>query len=62
LQLKYQLIEAFVDVACLLFVKALNFLLNVLNKLSVVIVDPFGVEHELIEVIYVLLYNISHVF
>ena len=45
----------------MLLVQALNFLLDVLNELPVVIVDALGVQHQLVQVVNVLLDDVSHV-
>ena len=37
-------------------------MLDVLDKLPVVIIDALGIEHELVEIVNVLLYDIGDVF
>jgi len=61
LQLLNELVEALVDVAGLSFVQPLDLLFDVLDELPVVVIDPFGVQHELVEIVNILLYNVGHV-
>ena len=56
-----QFIKALVNVFGLLIIQSLDFLLNMFYKLAVVVIYAFGVEHELVEIVNVLLYNVCHV-
>ena len=60
-QLLDQFIKALVDVARLLVVEPLDFLLDMFNELSVVVVDPLGIYHQFVQIVDVLLNDISHV-
>jgi len=62
LQFRDQFIEALVDVFALLIIQPLDFLLDVLDELPVVVIDPLGVEHELVQVVNVLLNDVSDIF
>lgn len=62
LQFEDQLVEALVDVAGLLLVQALDFLLDVLNELPIVIIDPLGIEHQLVQIVDVLLDDVCDIF
>ena len=48
LQFQDKLIETFINIPRLLFVKSLNLLLDMLNELSIIIIDSFSIEHEFI--------------
>jgi len=48
LQLLDELVEALVNVAGLLLVESLDLLLDMLDELAVVVVDPLGVQHQLV--------------
>ena len=61
LQLEDQLIEALVDIASLLFVEPLNLRLDVVDEAPVVVVDALRVDHQLVQVVDVLLDDIRHV-
>ena len=43
-----ELVESFVDIPSLLVVQTLDLLFDVLNKLSIVIIDALGIEHEFV--------------
>lgn len=43
-----KLVESFINIPGLLVIKTLNFLFNMLNKLSIIIVYPFSINHKLI--------------
>ena len=62
LQLLNKLIEALINIPGLLFVKPLNLLLDVLDELPIIIVDPLGVQHQLVQIVDVLLDDVGHVF
>ena len=48
LQLKNKLIKALINIAGLLLVKSLDFLLDMLNKLPVIIIDALRIQHQLV--------------
>jgi hypothetical protein len=48
LQLLNELVEALVNIPGLLLIKSLDLLLDVLDKLPVVVIDPLGIKHQLI--------------
>jgi hypothetical protein len=56
-----KLIKTLINVSSLLVVQPLNFLFDVLNKLSVIIVDSFCVDHQLIQIINILFYDIGDI-
>lgn len=45
LKLGDKVVEALIDVPGLLVIQPLDFLFYVLNELSIVVVDPLGVQH-----------------
>ena len=61
LQLQNELIEALVNISSLLFVQPLNLSLNVVNKAAVVVVDSLRVDHQLVQVVDILLNDVCHV-
>lgn len=61
LQLLDQLIKSLIYVFRLLVVQSLDFLLDVLDELPVVIIDALCVEHEFVEVVDVLLDNVRNI-
>lgn len=61
LKFEDELVEAFVDVPGLLLVQALDFLLDVLDELPIVIIDALCVEHQLVEVVDVLFDDVGYV-
>ena len=61
LQLQNELIETLVNISSLLFVQPLNLSLDVVDKAAVVIVDTLRVDHQLVQVVDILLNDICHV-
>ena len=61
LQLQDELVEAFIDVARLLVAETLDLGLDVVHELPVVVVDALRIDHQLVQVVYVLLDDIRDV-
>ena len=61
LQLENELIETFVDVSSLLLIQSLDLGLDVVYELPVVIIDAFRVDHQLVEIVDVLLDDVRHI-
>ena len=62
LQFQDKLIETLVNVARLLLVQSLDFLLDMFDELAIVIIDSLRIKHQLVQVVNVLLYDIRHIF
>ena len=61
LQLKNELVEALVDITSLLLIKPLNLRLDVINEAPVVIIYALCVDHQLVQVVDVLLNDVRYV-
>lgn len=61
LQFQNEFVEALVDVARLLVAEALDLGLDVVYELPVVVVDALGIDHELVQVVDILLDDVGHI-
>lgn len=61
LQLQDELIEALVNVSGLLLVQTLNLSLDMVDKATVVIINAFSVDHQLVQVVDILLNDVCHI-